>query len=47
MIAHGRRIGSGNDLAIDAAFSVSVIDLERLLSVSWRALRYARTFILA
>jgi hypothetical protein len=32
MIAHGRRIGSGNDLAIDAAFSVSVIDLERL---SW------------
>ena len=31
-----RRIGGGNDLSIDAAFSVSVIDLERLFLVSDR-----------
>jgi hypothetical protein len=37
MIAHGTT-GSGNDLAIDAAFSVSVIDLERLF---WMSCRFA------
>ena len=39
--------GDGNDLAIRAALSVSVIDLERLFLVSYRAERCLRTFILA
>jgi hypothetical protein len=33
-----RHVGSGNDPEIDAAFSVSVIDLERL---SWLSCRFA------